>query len=376
MQRLGFLDGLRGFAAFYVLLFHMALLPVSKPPLSDWWQGVVMFGGSGVTLFFVVSAFSLCLTMGRHVGTGSTYLSYGISRFFRIAPLFWFLMAATYVIHVLAFGVWHGPAAVLTSLTFVFNLIPGQEQGYVWASWTIGVEMLFYLVFPYLYFRQGTPARQVATLCVALAASILFKGVTAGFVPEPPRTSFETFSIFRHLPSFVIGMLAYSAYASPLLAGPRRDYAGALIALGLLVLVGIASGRLTGGLVDTTHLIAAGYALVLLGVSAVEFRPLDNRVTRFMGQISYSIYLWHAPVVWFMSPVYAWFTALPLPSSLRFALCLAATLGAVLPLAWASYRLVELPGIAWGRRVFRRFAPLGQAIDRGAGQARRAAAAS
>lgn len=361
MQRLGFLDGLRGIAAFYVLLFHMALVPASKPPVSDWWQSLVMFGGSGVTLFFVVSAFSLCLTMGRHVATGSATLSYGLSRFFRIAPLFWFVMAATYVIHILTFGAWHGWKVVLLSLTFLFNLVPGQEQGYVWAGWTIGVEMLFYVIFPYLYFRQSTPARQVATLCVTLIVSILFKGVTAGLVPEAVRGSFENFSIFRHMPSFVIGMLAYSAYASPRLADLRQEYASTLIALGLLVLIGVGSGRLTNGVLDTTHLIASGYAFVLLGVSGVPFRPFDNLFTRFMGKISYSIYLWHAPVVWFMGPIYARVTALPLPSSLRFGICLAATLCAVLPLAWLSYRFVEMPGIALGKRLFRRFAPAGPA---------------
>ena len=357
MQRLGFLDGLRGIAALYVVLFHMALVPSFKPPLSEWWQTLVLFGGSGVTLFFVVSAFSLCLTMDRHVATGSALLSYGLSRVFRIAPLFYFVMIVTYAIHIRAFGVWHSPREVLLSLTFLFNLVPGAEQGYVWASWTIGVEMLFYIVFPYLYFRQSGPSRMIATLCVALAVSILFKGVTAGFVPETVRGSFENFSIFRHMPSFVMGMLAYTAYHSAKLAEARRQYAGALVAFGFLVLVGVASGRLTNGVLDTTHLVAAGYSFILLGASAAHFRLVDNSATRFLGKISYSVYLWHAPVVWFMSPAYQRITALPLPASLRFLLCLAVTLCIVVPVAWATYRFVELPGIALGKRVFQRLAP-------------------
>ena len=66
VPRLGFLDSLRGFAAVYVLSMHLAFVPTPATPLPDIIRIPVLFGGTGVTLFFVMSAFSLCFTMDRH----------------------------------------------------------------------------------------------------------------------------------------------------------------------------------------------------------------------------------------------------------------------------------------------------------------------
>jgi peptidoglycan/LPS O-acetylase OafA/YrhL len=86
-KRLEFLDSLRGIAAVYVVIFHTALVSAPKPSLPDWAKPIVLFGASGVMLFFVISGFSLCLTMPRHEQSNTPLASYYLSRFFRIAPL-------------------------------------------------------------------------------------------------------------------------------------------------------------------------------------------------------------------------------------------------------------------------------------------------
>jgi len=53
----------------------------------------------------------------------------------------------------LYFGWRHSVWEWTKSVLFVFNFFPGSEQGIVWASWTIGVEMVFYTVFPLLFAR-------------------------------------------------------------------------------------------------------------------------------------------------------------------------------------------------------------------------------
>src|SRR5688500_7995573 len=83
-----FLDSLRGLAALYVVLYHLPAIPqyLGIPP---WAQRIVLFGGSGVTLFFIVSGFSLCLTMPAHQRTGAPLFSFYTKRLLRIAPLFY-----------------------------------------------------------------------------------------------------------------------------------------------------------------------------------------------------------------------------------------------------------------------------------------------
>jgi peptidoglycan/LPS O-acetylase OafA/YrhL len=187
---------------------------------------------------------------------------------------------------------------------------------------------------------------------------MLFKGASAMLVPEALRASFENFSIFRHAPIFLIGMMAHAVYAEPAFAARLRAYGPALIALGLLGLLAFVAGRIGVGLLDGAYTIAFFYALLLLGVSGTRFAPVDNRACLFLGKISYSIYLSHAPILWLLSPIYARLVDLPVPTTLRFGLCLAVTLAVVLPVSWLSYRLVEAPCIQLGKRLFARLAGL------------------
>ena len=68
MRRLDFVDSLRGLAALYIVVFHTAAVPYPALEVPDWARLVVYNGKSAVTLFFVVSAFSLCHTMKAHGG--------------------------------------------------------------------------------------------------------------------------------------------------------------------------------------------------------------------------------------------------------------------------------------------------------------------
>ena len=127
--RLDFLDALRGLAALWVVPYHTILIPspaLETPP----WAALARVGGMGVTLFFVVSAFSLCHTLPLH-RDDRPLLAFYLRRLFRIAPLFYTLMVLTYVRDAVLFGVRRGPLEILASGTFVFNLIPGWQEGFV-----------------------------------------------------------------------------------------------------------------------------------------------------------------------------------------------------------------------------------------------------
>ncbi|MEP6906847.1 MAG: acyltransferase family protein, partial [Pseudoxanthomonas sp.] len=147
-RRLDFLDSLRGLAAIYVLIYHMLLLPQPNLVPPQWAEKAALAGGTGVTLFFIVSAFSLYYTMPLRLKDPHPMLSFYLHRFFRIAPLFYFLVVITLLRDAWKFDVVHPWQDVAASLSFVFNLWPGKQEGFVWAGWTIGVEMIFYALFP------------------------------------------------------------------------------------------------------------------------------------------------------------------------------------------------------------------------------------
>lgn len=223
-QRLAFLDALRGIAAYYVVIYHVALFPQPIWKIPAWASPWVHFGGSGVTLFFVVSAFSLCLTMPRHIRSGIPLTSFFIHRFFRIAPLFYAWLLISYIRDIYVSGVWHSWTEVISGVFFVFNLIPQYAGIYVWAGWTVGVEMIFYVVFPLLYFMCNTITKQITLLLCFVFIYSCFGALAPYWIDESLLQNYvEWFSILRHLPIFTMGMITFTLWT---LLSRRIDSAG------------------------------------------------------------------------------------------------------------------------------------------------------
>lgn len=352
LHRLAFLDALRGLAAVYVVLFHVMAMPspaLAADPLSS---AVLAVGGTGVALFFVISAFSLCYTMPRHARSGTPLLSFYLHRLFRIAPLFLVL---------LAFSIWrdgrgnhagHAPGEIAANLTFTFNLFRGWEEGIVWASWAIGVEMLFYAVFPLLYAFVTTTARAAVAAVAATAAMLL---ASAGVFGDAGLATVSDFGLLRHLPVFTYGLLAYHLFNTLAATEARtatRVAVGLLLGaavLWLALVVGLATGRVATGV--SWMLFGLCYAAALVALSRLHLGVVVNRLTRYLGQISYSLYLMHPIVIAVLIPVFGRIQAAVAQPTPAYLACALLTLSVALPLAHLGYRWVEVPGIRAGHRA-------------------------
>lgn len=145
--RLDFLDALRFFAIIYVVISHLVLIPQPNLLIPEWIAPFLINGGdAGVSLFFVLSAFSLSYSMDRRSGESALIRNFYIRRFFRIAPLFYCLMVLYWIRDAVVFNVLHPASEVLINASLLFNLVPSCITGFVWASWTIGVIALLYLI--------------------------------------------------------------------------------------------------------------------------------------------------------------------------------------------------------------------------------------
>src|SRR5688500_8464276 len=91
-HRLNFIDSLRGLAALYVLILHIALVPDFKPTIPVCLNSLVLNGGTGVTLFFVISAFTLCLTLEGRTSNNKEIAYFYLRRILRIVPLYYLWM--------------------------------------------------------------------------------------------------------------------------------------------------------------------------------------------------------------------------------------------------------------------------------------------
>jgi peptidoglycan/LPS O-acetylase OafA/YrhL len=113
-------------------------------------------------LFFVISAFSLTYAHDKSVGRDGWIGPYLIKRIFRIGPLFWAMMVAY------LFLWWWPPRhfieLLIINATFAFNFFPRLHESIVAAGWSVGVEMPFYLAFPFILSRVRRPGGAVIFL--------------------------------------------------------------------------------------------------------------------------------------------------------------------------------------------------------------------
>ncbi|REG61256.1 peptidoglycan/LPS O-acetylase OafA/YrhL [Paraburkholderia sp. BL6669N2] len=358
-KKLDFIDALRGFAAIYVLLYHFSLITNPMAVAPRWLAPFTGLGGSGVTLFFVVSAFTLCLSMDARSRDEKNPLSnYFLRRFFRIAPLFYFWIVAYCVRDKLVFDVSHPLGEIARSVFFVLNLFPGHEQGFVWASWTLGVEMLFYLLFPIVFWYGGNLGRAGALFVCALLLRSGWHAALPLIVKDPAVAPiFYNFSLLHHLPTFVFGIVVYRTYRLLNMGKAKELGLGhLLIAIFGVVLISISYGLVDVGPIDGITVQAVIFGLLLLGLSVTAPKLLVNRVTCFFGKISYSVYLSHATTLYFMSKVFASiYTQVPYVTIAYF-LSLAAGVAVVALLSYLTYRYVETPGNAVGRAIIKYWA--------------------
>ena len=330
--RLEPLDALRGVAALVVVLVHLHWAGGELFALPQLATAMIDFGSSGVILFFVVSGFSLDLTMAKHERSEKPLLSYAMARFFRIAPLFYLMIPIT-----AASNYWHGfhtPHSLrdlLLNVGFLFNVVPGHQTGIVWASWTIGVEVIFYTLFPVIY--------RLPLLTSAALTLVPYAIVAAVWHP----TVFGTFawcSFAGYLPLFVIGMATHRAYVRFGNGLIRSGSTLFLIALGALAMLSV----IPKSSEDVLLRLPIGLAYAALVLGALRWAPafLSNSVTRRYGSLSYSVYLLHFPVLLALRPLFRFLLG-NLPHGVAYALAIPLTLVFLTPVALLTHHAWEQP---------------------------------
>jgi peptidoglycan/LPS O-acetylase OafA/YrhL len=355
--RLAFLDALRGLAATITVLYHVAY--VGGVHVSPGLSRFVKFGGSGVMLFFVVSCYSLFFTMPGRLKQARPVFSFYTHRFFRIAPLFYVWIMIQCVLRRELYGLDTSPAAIFENVFLVFNLIPGRQTGIVMASWTIGVEILFYAIFPLIYFKTknliNAMSLTVGTMLIYLVMLFLLPRLP---ISQATAASYESWLFVKDLPVFAFGAICFFIVRDRLVAhGEGRDRAMGLLLVLIATYLTLAYGaHWIGADIFGGHPYiwpAICYSFLLVGLSLNPLKLLVNRFTRFLGTVSYSLYLAHAPIILILRPVYVRVMG-TFAAPLDYVVCALITFAAALPLAYLTYRLVELPGIRLGKAFYAR----------------------
>jgi peptidoglycan/LPS O-acetylase OafA/YrhL len=327
------INGLRAVAVLAVLAFHFKL------PGFDG-------GFAGVDVFFVISGYLMTqiILAGLEAGRFSLWQFFG-ARLRRIWPAL--LVMCSFV---LAIGFFRlsppdyetNARHVLSSLVFLSNFDYLMRASYFDAlgsenwllhTWSLSIEFQFYLIYPVilvaLYRWRGRPGSLVQWAAGLFAVSYLLSALP---------TRIQPFPAFYVLPTRAWEMLggALVCIAPQQLArwAPRK---GLLLPVGAaLILLAITvfspaikwPGRLA--------MVPVLGAMLMLLANDQQSWLARSRVLQFFGTASYSIYLWHWPLIGFVNQ-------LPLEPVSRVGL--GVTLSLVM--GWLSYIAVEVPGRRW-----------------------------
>jgi len=325
-------DGLRAVAILPVVLFHYR-----APGFSG--------GFVGVDVFFVISGYLITSLVLSELNEGRfSILDFYERRIRRIFPaLFLVIATAAAAGYVLLFPVAFdnfGETAITTSL-FVSNLKFWEETGYfdlaasqkpLLHTWSLAVEEQFYLVFPPLLMLASRYLKR-RYLIVIVPLLVLSLGFGVWSTYAAPVTAF--YLLPSRLWELMLGALL-AARPMPSLPAPARNGL-ALAGFASIAVAAIAFSDATPFPGAAALLPCCGAALIILAGTHGETpvnRALSTAPAVLIGKISYSLYLWHWPIL-----IYARHALGRDPNAIESAASIAASFA----VSYLSWRYVEQP---------------------------------
>jgi peptidoglycan/LPS O-acetylase OafA/YrhL len=365
-EHLYFLDGFRGLLALWVYLGHLSYAVGYK-------NYILGMHALAVDLFMVLSGFLMVHSWQKSQTAGLPPIQmawkFYKTRFFRIAPLYYFLLLICYLfLTQLAYmsdfiqkvmpPPWaegmdsYDPHAgwnfnslrwLYLHATFTFGLVPGMEASTPLPDWSLSLEMQFYLLFPVLLIcLRRAPILLLATIAssLALISPHLFGNyLTPGVFAHFGQPSFLPY----RLNAFMAGMMV-AYYLAQQAHGSLTPYKKWIVVLACIICV----------ITLSKPVIVAFILFSLLALRKISFLStvLAYKPLKRLGDISYSLYLSHLLIV---TPIVYWLFSLPdflpLPPLTRFSIATACTVTLIIPVSYLLYRLIEVPFIRLGKRL-------------------------
>lgn len=287
----------RFFLALAIIRYHMGTSSLS----------MLLNNNTTVAAFFVISGFSVAYVVSKkYAFTKNGLLSYYKNRLLRIYPLYFISLIVALMIQL-----WILPRAHMTSLAIALNQIKTgtvvQIGHYIfenltlcnaWHAWTITpptiplivlpawtllIEFWFYLFAP--FFNRLSNKWLLGVFCLSMLVRYITFHRLFGIDSIPDNQFFP-----NQLAYFVMGILSYR-WSERLIVKKQVNALIVLVAMSCLILFGY-SVSATG--------ISHWLFLVVLSLSLPSIQPLDYQLPliKFLGELSYPLFLFHLPVVW------------------------------------------------------------------------------
>jgi peptidoglycan/LPS O-acetylase OafA/YrhL len=376
MSKLPFIDALRGFAFLGVLVSHAARniefwgFLGQDVHLTPWVYTLSEQGARGVQLFFVISAFTLCLAYERRRQETRPLLNFFIRRFFRIAPLFYTALVVYTILPTILFSnEWPSLGHMISTITFTNGLNPywiNAANALVPGGWSIAVEMTFYILFPYLFSRINSLKKAI----VLTALTIFISQALFLLLKRHPMADKNIWDIFislwfpNQLAIFLLGFILFFLYRKIYFSSINTNLEfksnshkirnnGNIINIILAICIAFLFIMPFQKSIFFPFHFFYGLDFLLISVCLI-FSPSNLIVNRWMcylGTLSFSAYISHFYVLEIVNKALHLLNFVFLPPDLYLVLLIFLGLLGTIIASKLSYEYIELPGIELGRKL-------------------------
>jgi peptidoglycan/LPS O-acetylase OafA/YrhL len=317
-NKLAYIDMMRGCAILMVIAVHTSQQFTRITPQI---KLLAQYGQMGVQLFFVASAYSLCLSWVRRQDEPNRLAKFYLRRLFRIAPLYYLAIIVYFSVHLgvqMLQGAQHlefhqyNFESIAANVFFIHGVYPSANENVVPGGWSIGTEMAFYLIFPVLFAifeRANSRGQSLLLWCLVMLSMIpnllnlAILSRSDGFTNTLNNLFYNNSFAYQHLlnqlPVFLIGIVAF--YEHQRSNQPKSKYYSYRQALYFLL------ATLVSFVLMTTKE-SFGYLIIPM-ISGISFYFLmstlrcvekPNLLLSKIGQASYSIYVFHFIFWWYL----------------------------------------------------------------------------
>lgn len=416
------LDGVRACACLIVVWFHIYRIPRdlhiwdTQPSTHPLLNSFLYFGKYGVTLFFVLSGFLLFLPFAKALLFEKTWPAirhFYLRRVFRILPAYYLSL----ILIVLLFQRQYLQPQHWQELGLFFAFFMDASQATFKQLnapfWTLAIEWQYYMLLPLLalgirliVWRVKQNYRLLATIVCLLALiawGIFSRYFGTYFSQHPsetllvPRSTLNVILIFifgqsgKYLEDFGVGMLLALGYAyaqhpstSPRIRATLQKLSPWLLVAGLLSLFVVILWSYNQRFVNTWPFfsspiflqsnylvgelsISLSFGLCILALlfgAAWLKRPMEWFPLRWIGMISFSLYMWHLPLIF----VFISLVGQPLlkgwSPEQSYGIYWLWVLVVVIPFSFLFFKWVEQPGMKLGERFSRPKANIPERVAR------------
>ncbi len=369
-SRLASIDALRGLACLAVIAIHSSQ---HSPPFDNWLNIVIQQGKYGVQLFYVISAFTLFLSLdNRKQREPRPYLGFLLRRYFRIAPMFYCAVVFYLIRDGFGSRYWLGdapgitPLNILATVTFTNSFHPYWITSIVPGGWSVAIEMLFYWFVPFLFEKIKSLKSAVIFTAIALGGSLSLAYLGRQWVPISDKDLWGYFLYLwlpNQLPVFGLGFVLFFLYKNLYSKiEPSRNHRQISTRFLLICLF------IWGVLISTCgHLEFGKYILPpVYFLYGITFLPLTlallinphpifvNPFSIYFGKVSYSAYLSHfavLPLVQEFIEKSLILLKIQLPATAQYLVTFSMAAIATLLVSAIAYYLIEQPGQALGKVI-------------------------